>query len=426
MNDAVEKIQILNRFSGRPGLHRMRALCDALGNPQEHLHFIHIAGTNGKGSTATMLASIFSCAGYRTGLYTSPYLVRFHERIQIDGNMIDDMDLNRLFERVQQAVTDLTLPDGEQIGAFEFITALAFLYFVECDCDLVVLETGLGGIYDATNIISSPEAAIITSISQDHTAILGNTLSEIARNKAGIFKPNSLHITCPHQKDEVYAVFHDIAKDLIIAPAATLISHDLFGINFTWNQQTYHIPLTGLYQLDNVSSVLTAVHHLKQKGWNVSNESVRKGLSSTSIAGRFEVLNTFPRVILDGSHNPDGIVQLSNTIKSIHFTGKLYCIFGMCMDKQVYDSVKAIHFTADNWYLTPLQDPRTLPVHELAKYFVQQKKSFVTCTNCADAIRRVYAVAKPEDIILIFGSLYLVGEARQILCSDTKEQFSCL
>ena len=199
----VERIHALGRFSGKPGLHRMRALCNALGNPQDQLKFIHLAGTNGKGSTATMLASALEKSGYRTGLYTSPYLITFHERIRINGSMISDNDLSQLFQTVQDAANRISLPAGEHIGEFEFVTAMAFLYFLEQACDIVVLECGLGGEYDATNIIAPPEAAIITSISLDHIGVLGHTVEEIARTKAGIFKPGSIHIAACDQSPQI-------------------------------------------------------------------------------------------------------------------------------------------------------------------------------------------------------------------------------
>ena len=186
---AIDYIHSLGRFSGKPGLHRIRALCAALGDPQDRLQFVHLAGTNGKGSTACMIASALRAAGLRVGLYTSPYLVQFYERIRVDGVMISDADLTRLAERVAVACESIQLPAGESIGAFEFTTALAFLYFVEQQCDIVVLETGLGGRCDATNVIRTTEVSVITPVSLDHMEVLGDTIAEIAGEKAAIIKP---------------------------------------------------------------------------------------------------------------------------------------------------------------------------------------------------------------------------------------------
>ena len=203
---AIEYIHSLGRFSGKPGLHRIKALCEALGNPQDRLKFVHLAGTNGKGSTACMVASALQAAGLRTGLYTSPYLVQFYERIRVDGVMISDDDLTRLCERVTVACESLTLPEGETIGEFEFTTALAFLCFVEQECDIVVLETGLGGRCDATNVIKNAEVCVITPISLDHMAVLGNTTAVIAAEKAGIFKPGTAVVCADGQPNDVQRV----------------------------------------------------------------------------------------------------------------------------------------------------------------------------------------------------------------------------
>ena len=207
---AVEYIHSLGRFSGRPGLHRIRALCKALGDPQDRLRFVHLAGTNGKGSTATMIASALQAAGLRTGLYTSPYLVQFYERIRIDGSMISSDDLAHLSERVAVACESLTLPEGETIGEFEFTTAVAFLYFVEQGCDIVVLETGLGGRCDATNVIRSPEVCVITPISLDHMAVLGDTVAEIAGEKAGIIKSGADVVCANGQEEDALAVLRHV------------------------------------------------------------------------------------------------------------------------------------------------------------------------------------------------------------------------
>ena len=203
---AIEYIHSLGRFTGKPGLHRIKALCEALGNPQDRLKFVHLAGTNGKGSTACMIASALQAAGLRTGLYTSPYLVQFYERIRVDGVMISDDDLTRLCERVTVACESLTLPEGETIGEFEFTTALAFLCFVEQECDIVVLETGLGGRCDATNVIKNAEVCVITPISLDHMAVLGNTTAVIAAEKAGIFKPGAAVVCADGQPNDVQRV----------------------------------------------------------------------------------------------------------------------------------------------------------------------------------------------------------------------------
>ena len=418
----VESIHALGRFSGKPGLHRIRALCDALGNPQDRLKFIHIAGTNGKGSTATMLASVLQHAGYRTGLYTSPYLVTFHERIRVNGIMISDSDLSRLFEQVQAAASTLTLPENEHIGEFEFVTAIAFLYFLEQGCDIVVLETGLGGSYDATNIIAPPEAAIITSISLDHTAVLGNTVEEIAQTKAGIYKPGSIHITSNGQANTVYQQLKSCAPDLIITPDAEIVSADLSGSKFIWQGKTYQISLPGLYQVSNASTVLTTLQQLKTRGWHISEQAISAGLFSAYIPGRMQVCATNPCILLDGGHNPDGIRKLSSSVKSFNITGSIYLVIGMCKDKSIRDTVKEINFPVQKCYVTPLQNERTMDANELAALMHSICGDTVICQDCAAAIAQAKAQAAPDDLILICGSLYLVGEAEEVLRADRKRQ----
>ena len=247
---AIEYIHSLGRFSGKPGLHRIKALCEALGNPQDRLKFVHLAGTNGKGSTACMIASALQAAGLRTGLYTSPYLVQFYERIRVDGVMISDDDLTRLCERVTVACESLTLPEGETIGEFEFTTALAFLFFVEQECDIVVLETGLGGRCDATNVIKNAEVCVITPISLDHMAVLGNTTAVIAAEKAGIFKPGAAVVCADGQPNDVQRVLRracDAAGAVWFGGAedCRVLRCDIGGSAFVYEAQGYTIAMRG-------------------------------------------------------------------------------------------------------------------------------------------------------------------------------------
>lgn len=416
----VERIHALGRFSGRPGLHRMQALCNALGNPQDQLKFIHLAGTNGKGSTATMLASVLKEAGYRTGLYTSPYLVTFYERIRINGRMISESDLSRLFQTVQDAVNTLNLPENEHIGEFEFVTAIAFLYFLEQACDIVVLECGLGGEYDATNIIASPEAAVITSISLDHIGVLGQTVEEIARTKAGIFKPGSAHIASYGQPPEVYRILSKQAPDLLIPPSAQIISCDLSGSKFCWEEKSYRIRLVGSYQIENAATSIFTLQQLISRGWQITDSAIYTGLRNAYILGRFQVIDTFPRIIMDGSHNPDGIQKLSNSVKLLHLSGEVRVILGMCRDKALGDTIRKLTLPVKKFYLTPLQNERTADCQTLAELLKNRLSEIAICKDCADALSQARTESNDNDLILLCGSLYLVGEAEQILARDIK------
>lgn len=409
--EAITRIHARGRFSGQAGLHRMRALCDALGNPQDTLKFIHLAGTNGKGSTAAMLASVLQCAGYRTGLYTSPYLVSFRERIRVNDTMISPEALARLEERVRLAADALAMPQGEHIGEFEFVTALAFLYFAEQGCDIVVLETGLGGSYDATNIIAPPEAAVITSISLDHTEVLGDTLEEIARTKAGIYKAGSLHIAAAGQK--IYDVLREYAPDLQIAVPATMLKMELSGTRFVWEHIEYEICLAGVYQIENAALALTTLQGLKVRGWNIPQQAIADGMRKAYIAGRMQVIGTTPHIILDGAHNLGGVQELCKTVKALHKQGKIHAVLGMCADKAIEQVVKAITFPVERYYLTPLQNERSLNPEVLQAYLPHDQ--IVLCADCRDALHKAMAAADSKDLILVFGSLYLVGEVEKLL-----------
>lgn len=409
--EAITRIHARGRFSGQAGLHRMRALCDALGNPQDTLKFIHLAGTNGKGSTAAMLASVLQCAGYRIGLYTSPYLVSFRERIRVNDTMISPEALARLEERVRLAADALAMPQGEHIGEFEFVTALAFLYFAEQGCDIVVLETGLGGSYDATNIIAPPEAAVITSISLDHTEVLGDTLEEIARTKAGIYKAGSLHIAAAGQK--IYDVLREYAPDLQIAVPATMLKMELSGTRFVWEHIEYEICLAGVYQIENAALALTTLQGLKVRGWNIPQQAIADGMRKAYIAGRMQVIGTTPHIILDGAHNLGGVQELCKTVKALHKQGKIHAVLGMCADKAIEQVVKAITFPVERYYLTPLQNERSLNPEVLQAYLPHDQT--VLCADCRDALHKAMAAADSKDLILVFGSLYLVGEVEKLL-----------
>ena len=334
---AIEYIHSLGRFSGKPGLHRIKALCEALGNPQDRLKFVHLAGTNGKGSTACMIASALQAAGLRTGLYTSPYLVQFYERIRVDGVMISDDDLTRLCERVTVACESLTLPEGETIGEFEFTTALAFLCFVEQECDIVVLETGLGGRCDATNVIKNAEVCVITPISLDHMAVLGNTTAVIAAEKAGIFKPGTAVVCADGQPNDVQRVLRracDAAGAVWFGGAedCRVLRCDIGGSAFVYEAQGYTIAMPGQHQLQNARTALRALNALRERGWNIPTEAAVRGLARARIAGRLERVVDQPLILLDGAHNAAGADALCHAVDELLKMKRLHVVMGMVRD----------------------------------------------------------------------------------------------
>ena len=294
-------------WTGRkPGLERTQALLAALGNPEQNLRFVHITGTNGKGSTAAMTASILTQAGLRTGLYTSPHLYQFCERMQVDGVPISDEDLGRLTQQVLEAAERMADPPTE----FELMTAVGMAYFLEQNCDIVVLEVGLGGRLDSTNVIPAPEAAVITNIGLEHTKELGDTLAQIAGEKAGILKPGCRCVLYA-QGDEASQVIQAVCRDEGIPLRETapeqleVLSSGLEGQTFRYRGRgPYHIQLLGSYQLSNAITALDTVQALREAGWAIPEEAVLRGLSQARWPGRLELVRRTPDFIIDGGHNP--------------------------------------------------------------------------------------------------------------------------
>lgn len=423
---AVDYIHSLGRFSGAPGLHRIRALCAALGNPQDGLKFVHLAGTNGKGSTACMLDSALRAAGYHVGLYTSPYLVQFHERIRVDGIMIPDADLTRLSARVAQACEELTLPEGEHIGEFEFTTALAFLYFAEQQCDIVVLETGLGGRCDATNIILAPEVCIITPISRDHMAVLGDTVAEIAAEKAAIIKPACAVVCADGQPDEALpvirracdaagAVWYDGVQDM------QLLRCDIMGSAFVRGGQGYTIPMPGRHQLQNAQTALRTLAALRERGWNIPLEAEVRGLARARMPGRLERMADQPLVLLDGAHNAAGVAALTHTVDEMLKMRRLLVVMGMVKDKEYGECIDKMARRADVFFAcAPEADARALPAQTAAAIAEQHCDEVYDCHTVEHALELALEKAAPRDCVLVCGSLYLIGEAEKILRTRQK------
>ena len=303
--EALAYIHAVENLGSKPGLSRIRELMEKLGDPQKDLRFIHIAGTNGKGSCAAMTASVLKAAGYKTGLYTSPYLYRFNERMQINGRQIDDDVLAEIVSRVKPAAEAM----ADRPTEFELMTAVALLWYAQEKCDVVVLEVGLGGRFDATNIIGPPEAAVIMNIGLDHTAVLGDTVEQIAFEKAGIIKPGTDVVLFQQGEAVTEVVRRRCAEEgarLHIADFSQIVSEfdSLYGQSFTYRGQPYALPLLGAHQLKNAAVVLELVQVLREKGWTLEQSDVEHGLYAVSWPGRFELLSDEPLFVVDGGHNP--------------------------------------------------------------------------------------------------------------------------
>ena len=413
--NVIEYIHSHGRFSGKAGLHRIKALCDALENPQDKLKFIHLAGTNGKGSTATMIASIMQKAGYKTGLFTSPFLVKFNERIKINGQMISDFDLERLTKKVSKAEKNIKIPEGEKIGEFEFVTALAFLYFLEQKCDIVVLETGLGGSFDATNIIKNPQVSVITPISLDHVQVLGNTLAEIASTKAGIIKPNCKAVTAANQASEVLEVLKNVKSDIIEPEPVFQSKCDLKGGSFIFKNQEYKISMIGEHQIQNAQTALQTIFELKSMDWSISENAIKQGLECAKISGRMEKIHENPLILLDGGHNIDGVKSIESTAKTLLKDRKLHLVVGMVSDKDVKVCTSILNKLSDFIIITEPDNPRAMDAAQLAKCFNKKVEIY---KNSYDAFEKALEIPK-EDAVIICGSLYLIGEAESFFNSLT-------
>ena len=399
----------------RLGLERMRELMHRLGEAQNSLKFIHVAGTNGKGSTSTMLASILAAAGYKTGLYTSPHLVRVNERFRINGADIPDAALCRAAEAVKEAAGGMSDAPTE----FEILTAMGFWYFAAEKCDVMVLEVGLGGRLDATNVIAAPEAAVITNIGLEHTAILGHTLPEIVREKAGIIKPGTTAVTYPVDA-AVDAVYREIcaARGAAWRPvrfdALRERAHSLAGQRFDYKEEkdlTLH--LLGTHQLHNAALVIETIGVLRQKGWSIPESALREGLSAARWEARFELLRSHPTVIADGAHNPQCVEALARSLDEYLPGEKVIFLLGVLADKD-YEAMLArlLPYGKKFFCLTP-DSPRALGAGDLSAYLRGRGADAVSCATAEEGVRRAIEESGGETPVVACGSLYLMGEVRE-------------
>ena len=426
IQQTLEMIHSHGRFSGTPSLNRIRALMHALGDPQCSLRFVHIAGTNGKGSTALLTAAALEQSGYRTGLFISPYVLDFRERIQIDRQWISAEELSAYAARVAQAEHNLHLAEGETIGEFEFTTALALLYYAEKNCDIVVLEVGLGGRFDATNVIDAPEAAVITHIALDHMAVLGNTVEEIAVDKSHIVKPGTVLICAPKQPGGVPEVLmqrcHEVNADYIETLSPELISSDFSGSKFICKGHELSIRMIGSHQIENAATAYEVLLCLRKKGWPIPDLAIERAFASALMPARQEVVSEDPLLMIDGAHNLDGVSALCTTLDEMLPPGGISLILGMVEDKQYRECIAMLTRRADNVYAVAADTPRSIPSSQIASC-VREFSPYTNAFDCGDvrsALRRARASAYEDDVIVVCGSLYVASEAEKILRSDRK------
>ena len=407
-------------------LNAITELCARLGDPQKKLRFVHITGTNGKGSTVAFLRSILTTAGLKTGSFTSPELTDFEEQARIDGVMISKDAVARHLSSVIASSEDMRREGRYFPSPFEMTLAMAFLYFAEENCDIVILEVGMGGRTDATNVIDAPLLALFARISLDHTQILGNTIADIAREKAGIIKPGCTVLTLPQEdeaKAELTRVCHDLQVPMeTVEPPTRLISRSMEGQSFYLPllDAPVTIPLLGTYQMENAALAAQAASHVLGKcGYHTLcniNDMIIEGLAQTSWPCRFERIAKDPCFLVDGGHNVQGARVLADSIRAYFPDRKVTFIFGVLKDKEHQKIIEIVGPRADEFFTVAPDSPRALPAEELARELQDLGYRACACDSYETALSLALKKAqkKPDTILVAFGSLYFVGKIRNL------------
>ena len=419
--ETLEYIQSLNQYGSVLGLDNMPRLCEKLGHPETRCRFIHIAGTNGKGSTSAYIAHMLMAAGFRVGRYVSPTIADYRERFQIGRRMIAQKDLCEYVERLKAVCEELAAEGYPHPTPFEVETALGFLYFAEKNCDYVVLEVGMGGATDATNVIPAPMACVWASISMDHMGFLGKDLTSIARVKAGIAKEGSLLISCKQDR-EVEEVLQNQAEQvggsLVVADVskATGIKYGLTTQQFSYKGLSkLKIHLAGTYQIANAVTAVEVMLQLREIGVDISDKAIYKGLEDTLWQARLEVLGKQPLFIVDGAHNEDAARKLVSSIET-YFSGKrIIYIMGVLKDKE-YEKILSMtaKYAEHILTITPPENPRALGAYELALAAREYHNQVTNLSSLEEAVEVSHLLADKDTVILCFGSLSYLGAIKKI------------
>ncbi len=416
-NEALEFIHSVSNYFCKPGLTRIKYLCSALGNPQDSLRFVHIAGTNGKGSACAFLSGILKNVGYTVGTYSSPYILRFNERISVNGESISDTDLSEICQKIKFICEQMEDKPTE----FEVITAIAFEYFKKRNCDIVVLECGLGGRLDATNIIKNPLLSVITGIDFDHQNFLGDTIELIAAEKSGIIKEGRPVLWCGDNKNALEVIRREANSkgcDLYINDKEIeIISADLSGTVFNYDGfKNLKISLLGSYQPKNAANAVAAAQILKNQGLNIPDNAIFEGLENTKWPARFEKLNEAPLIIFDGSHNPQGVTATVQSIRQYFGDKKVNILSGVMKDKDYTFIAKAIGRTANKVYCVTVNNPRSLKAEDYRKVFTQNSVNAESFDKIDIALNAAIENSLENNIPLIcMGSLYMYSDIYKIL-----------
>ena len=410
--EAVEYIHSITWMGSKPGLERTEELLRLMGDPQKKLKFVHIAGTNGKGSTAAMTASILEKAGYKVGLFTSPCIFRFNERIQVNGQQITDEELAEITSFVKPLAASM----ADHPTEFELVSCIGFEHFLRKGCDIVVLEVGMGGALDSTNVIPAPEVAVITNIGLDHTDYLGNTLEEIARTKSGIFK-EGCHAVVYRSTPEVEAVLEEVCihKNIpLVYPnfdGLRLISHSLEGQIFDCGSRlALELPLLGDHQLHNAAVVLSVVDTLIARGFKISEENIYDGIRETRWPGRFDIVRRDPLFIIDGGHNPQCIEALTKNIRDYLADRRVIALTGVLADKDYGEMFRPVMGLVEQFVCITPPSPRKLEASALAEHLQKEGCKATACQSIEDGVKKAIALAGKDGMVLCFGSLYSIAE----------------
>ena len=428
--EAMKYIMEVGNFGSSYGLERTYKLLELLDNPQDKLKIIHVAGTNGKGSTTAMITSMLNGCGYKVGMYTSPFLEEFEERIQINGENIPKEKLAQLITKIKYAVDKVIEEGYNHPTEFEIITVLMFLYFATEEVDFAVVEVGLGGRLDSTNVIT-PILSVITSISFDHTNLLGNTLEEIAAEKAGIIKsciPTVIYpqeemaervisSKCQELDSKLYKINKEEAKLINIIKEDKIYQQVKVKLD---DEYDVKLPLLGEHQILNLAVALKALEVIKDKAPKLNRESIVKSLATVRWNGRLEIMSNSPYVVIDGAHNIQGITQLDKNIKKYFEYKDMYLILGILADKDVEDMVKVITPKAKKVFTVTPNSMRAETAEELLEEVKKYNESCEAYNDYKNAFEDTLKLCKKDDLLLISGSLYMIGEMRGII----KKHFS--
>lgn len=425
---AIKKIEILREYGSRPGLDRIKKLLDKMGNPQDKLSFVHITGTNGKGSVCAVVSSVLKSSGYLTGLFTSPFITDIREQIQVQGEMISEEDFASVVAYVW-GITEELISQGIIITEFEFTMAVAFEYFVRRDCEIVVLEVGMGGKGDSTNVIKAPLCAVFTPVSLDHTGVLGATLTDIAREKSGIIKEGT-RVVSSVQDEEVIKVIEDACRDkgvsLKVAEASQMqvVSETIESTDVIYKGESLRLSMLGNHQVENLGVALTVIETLTEQGFDRINiESIRKGVKEAKNPARFEVVSVNPAVIIDGAHNPEGMRVFADTVRKLMPHKKGILMTGMLRDKDVDTSLGYIRELFSSAYTVTIDNPRSMTAQEYAEKCIGLFDCVKACTDAESAFSEALAETTEKGTFLcVCGSLYLAAQIRPYILSKLKNR----